>query len=86
MSQARDSTRAPATRIQFGGLIRLSDRHRAIARVVLGLAQMFGAAFSLVLLLRLGVTWLSLTAVALTCLSTTVSVLLFGSRPPRGDR
>lgn len=49
--------------------------------MALGLIQMFGASLSVVLLLKTGISLVSLSAVALTCLCTTVSVLLFGSRP-----
>ena len=55
-------------------------------RFALGAAQMFGAAFSVVLLLQAGVSEIALLAVALTCLCTTASVLLFGSRPPKRPR
>ena len=58
----------------------------AILRVVLGVLQMFGASLSVVLLLKTGVSPVSLTAVVLTCLCTTVSVLVFGSRSPRHGR
>lgn len=58
----------------------------AVLRGVLGLAQLFGAALSLVLVLRLGLAPIALVAVVLTCACTTVSVLLFGSRSPRNDR
>ncbi|PYU55843.1 MAG: hypothetical protein DMG55_26105 [Acidobacteria bacterium] len=46
----------------------------------LGLAQMFGAVFSVTLLVRTGVTELALIPVALTGVLTTVSVLLFGAK------
>ena len=52
----------------------------ALLRVGLGLAQVFGASFSVVLLLQVGVTKLTLISVALTGLCTTVSILLFGGR------
>jgi hypothetical protein len=44
------------------------------------MAQMAGAIISLVLLAHLGVTSVTLTAVCLTTLLTTISVLLFGGR------
>jgi hypothetical protein len=47
-------------------------------RVALGLLQMFGAVFSVVLLMASGVTTVALVAVALTALCTSISVLLFG--------
>ena len=62
---------------------RAVERRWAIIRVVLGLLQIFGASLSVVLLLTTGVSPVALTAVALTCLGTTVSVLLFGSHSPR---
>lgn len=49
-------------------------------RFTLGVAQMLAAVGSLILLARTGVTPLSLAAVAVTCLLTTASVALFGSR------
>jgi hypothetical protein len=56
----------------------------AAVRLALGLAQMGGAAASVTLLARTGMNEWSLSAVALTCLLTTVSVLLFGRRGGRG--
>jgi hypothetical protein len=47
-------------------------------RGVLGLAQMAGAVTAIVLLARSGVTPAALTAVAVTSLLTTASVVLFG--------
>jgi hypothetical protein len=52
-------------------------------RLILGLLQMFGAVVSLTLLATMGVTAISLSAVAVTSLMTTVSVVLFGGRPVR---
>lgn len=60
---------------------RSRDRRWAFVRLLLGLAQCFGAVFSAVLLFESGVTAVSLTAVVATGLCTTVSVMLFGSRP-----
>ncbi len=51
----------------------------AIVRLILGLVQMVGALVSLMLLLLTGMNAWSLTAVVLTSVCTTVSVLLFGS-------
>ena len=48
--------------------------------LLLGFAQMFGAVFSVTLLIRSGVTRLALAAVAITGLLTTISMLLFGAR------
>ena len=50
----------------------------AIFRLVLGMLQMAGAAFSLGMLIGTGVNPVSLAAVVVTALLTTVSVLLFG--------
>ena len=52
-------------------------------RLILGLLQMFGAVVSLTLLATTGVTPISLGAVAVTSLMTTISVALFGGRPLR---
>lgn len=53
----------------------------AIVRTVLGVAQIFGASFSFVLLIQTGVNSLTLGAIIITGLLTTISVLLFGRRP-----
>jgi hypothetical protein len=52
----------------------------AIVRMVLGLAQMTGAVAAFYLLFQTGVNALSLSAVVITCLLTTLSVLLFRGR------
>jgi hypothetical protein len=57
----------------------------ATVRFALGLTQMTGAVVSLYLLLQYGMNEVSLSAVVLTCLCTTVSVLLFGRRDKRRD-
>ena len=54
-----------------------SARRWAHARFVLGFLQMFGAAFSLGLLVFGGVTPLALSVVLITGIFTTVSILLF---------
>lgn len=46
-------------------------------RFFMGMAQMFGAVFSLALIFRLGVTALSLSSVIATGLLTGVSMVLF---------
>lgn len=51
-----------------------------------GFAQMFGAVFSVTLLVQTGVTALALIVVALTGVLTTVSVLLFGARRSKRER
>lgn len=61
----------------------VSERRRALLRFVLGTVQVFGASASIVLLFLTGVNSWSLTAVTLTCVFTTVSALLFGSRKGR---
>jgi hypothetical protein len=61
-------------------------KSRARLRVVLGMAQIFMAVFSFVLLVKTGVNAISLASVIVTCLLTTISVLLFGSRYRRGKR
>lgn len=61
--------------------ISTGERSWAIVRTVLGFAQMAGAAFSLTVLVTTGFNTLSLVSVAVTGLLTTVSILLFGSRP-----
>ncbi len=55
-------------------------RRWAAVRLILGFLQMFGAMFSVTLLVRTGVTALALIAVAVTGVLTTVSILLFGAR------
>lgn len=52
----------------------------AIIRYLPGIAQMFGAVFSVILLIQTGVNKYSMVAVVITCALTTISVLLFGSR------
>lgn len=51
-----------------------------IVRFLLGFAQMGGAVFSITLIILSGVTPHSLIAIVATCVLTTISVLLFGSR------
>ena len=58
------------------------QRRRALLRLVLGFAQVFGASLGAGLLLQTGVTKLTLLVVTLAGLCTTVSVLLFGGRRP----
>lgn len=55
-------------------------RRWAFVRLILGFLQMFGAVFSVTLLVRTGVTVPALIAVTVTGVLTTVSVLLFGAR------
>lgn len=55
-------------------------RRWALIRLILGFLQMFGAVFSVTLLVRTGVTVLALISVAVTSVLTTVSVLMFGAR------
>jgi hypothetical protein len=56
----------------------LAGKQKSLFRLVLGLAQMFGAAMGLALLLFSGVNALSLTVAAITGILTTVSIMLFG--------
>lgn len=58
-------------------IIDRSVRRWANVRFVLGFLQMFGAAFSLGLLVFGGITRLALSAVLVTGIFTTVSILLF---------
>ena len=60
--------------------IRPSSWNSGALRLVLGAVQMFGAVVSAVLLLELGAVRVSLFAVVLTSVATTLSVLLFGSQ------
>lgn len=58
-------------------------RHWAWLRLVLGFAQMAMVAFSAALRIFSGVNRISLAAAVVTCLLTTMSVLLFGSQQRR---
>jgi hypothetical protein len=85
MSASRSST--PIASAKEPVLSRQPGETRwGILRIALGVLQMFGASLSVVLLLRTGVSPVALTSVALTCLCTTASVLLFGLRSPRSRR
>lgn len=66
----------------------MNDSQRALAflRLFLGMLQIAGVGFSLALLLYTGVTTYSLVAVVVTCLVTSVSVLIFGSWSKRNPR
>jgi hypothetical protein len=55
----------------------------ALIRLTLGFLQMMGAVASLLLLVKTGVSTVSLASVVVTGLFTTFSVLLFGRRAPR---
>ena len=59
------------------------ERRWAVVRFALGTAQVMGATGALVLLVQTGVNPLSIGAAVITCVLTTISVLLFGSRRPR---
>lgn len=67
-------------------LVAQKERRWAWIRLVLGLAQMFGAVLSVTLLVLTGVTSAALTVVAVAGLLTTVSVLLFGGRRSKDSR
>ena len=58
----------------------MTEGRLAALRLILGTLQVLGVSASLVLLLLPGVNVWSLAPVVVTCLFTTVSVLLFGSR------
>jgi len=66
----------------------VNDSQRALTflRLFLGMLQIAGVGFSLALLLYTGVTTYSLVAVVVTCLVTSVSVLIFGSWSKRNPR
>lgn len=53
-------------------------------RILLGIAQMAGVVCTVTLLIRSGVNTVSLISAMVTCLLTTISVLLFGSHRSRG--
>ena len=57
-----------------------SEKAWAAVRIVLGLAQIMGAVVSFYLLVQNGMNALTFGAVTITCLFTTISVLLFGRR------
>lgn len=62
---------------------RSDSSSRNLIRLGLGIAQMVGGVTALVLLAETGVNTASMGAVVVTCLLTTTSVLLFGSRRER---
>lgn len=57
-----------------------SVTRRQRLRFVLGMLQMFGVVFALVLIFETGLNKFSLTATVLTCAATSLRVLLFGRR------
>ena len=59
--------------------VRASRRASAYLRLVLGMLQITGVGMSLALLLYTGLTTPSLVAVVCTCLTTCISVMLFGA-------
>ena len=66
--------------------VRASRRVSAYLRLVLGMLQITGVGMSLALLLYTGLTTPSLVAVVCTCLTTCISVMLFGSWSKRNSR
>lgn len=58
----------------------------AVVRFVLGITQMTGAVAAFLLIAQTGLSNGTFAVVILTCLFTTVSVLLFGRRMPRRIR
>ena len=67
-------------------LVVQKERPWAWIRLLLGLAQMFGAILSVTLLVLTGVTSAALIVVVVTGLLTTVSVVLFGGRRSKDSR
>jgi len=70
-----DAVRSQA--LSAPGIIDRSVRRWGHVRFILGFLQMFGAAFSLGLLVFDGITPLALSAVLITGIFTTISILLF---------
>lgn len=62
------------------------ERRRALLRLALGTLQIFCTSGSIVLLFQTGTNPWSLSAVAITCAITTISVLLFGNRSRNSPR
>ena len=60
-------------------MVRHSDTRMRL-RFTVGMAQMAGATIAIVLLFGTGVTPWALTATVITCVLTTISVLLFGGK------
>ena len=58
---------------------------RAHLRFALGMSQMAAAVVAVILLVQIGVTPLSLTAVVVTSTLSAVSVMVFGGRRDNGD-
>lgn len=61
----------------------MRERVWGILRFSLGMVQMAAATIALILLVRTGLSPSTLVAAIATCVATTISVLLFGSRPRR---
>ena len=59
-----------------------NDLRWAVVRLVLGIGQMVGAATAVLLMISGGFSELALGAVVVTCVLTTISIVLFGSRRP----
>jgi len=55
-----------------------SDRFWVLVRMILGMAQITGAATALLLLVHTGLNGIVLGVALFTCVLTTTSVLLFG--------
>jgi hypothetical protein len=62
---------------------RHADPRWAVVRLLLGLGQMFGASTGLWLVLRVGVTGITIGVLVATTVLTGTSILLFGVRMPR---
>jgi hypothetical protein len=68
---------------RLAGYLRMAVHFRAGFRLGLGLAQMFMAVFSIVLLLETGLNRWSVASAAFTTLLTLTSRLLFHGKPNR---
>jgi hypothetical protein len=75
--------RHAAKRMATADAERSGERRWGLIRLVLGVAQVFGASLGAGLLLSTGTTRLTLVVIVLTGLCTTASVLLFGGRHAR---
>lgn len=65
--------------------MRVQASRRDLGRFVLGISQMFTAAFAIVVLLWSGVNRVSLVAVTVASVLTMASVLIFGKRGKDGQ-
>lgn len=63
-----------------------TSRQWQAVRLILGFLQMGGAVFSATLIVLTGINRLSLASVVSTCVLTSVSVVLFGTRKSHNTR